>query len=265
VRAGERLEKASPTYDQRQVGLSVLTCRQGPVLVITIDRPEVRNAIDGAVAAALVSAYGELDNDPELRAGVVTGAGDAFSSGMDLREFATSATPLDDRFLSDPPSKPVVAAVEGFALAAGFELVLSCDLVVAARGARFGLPEVTRGLVASGGGVLRLVERCPYAVALELALTGEPVTAERAEALGLVNSLVEPGNALEAAIALAQRIARNAPLAVVAAKRLVREARGAAINWERQREIGASVLASADALEGARAFAERRPARWSGS
>jgi enoyl-CoA hydratase len=245
--------------------------RRGAVQVITIDRPEARNALDAAVARGIADAVDELDGSAELRAGVLTGAGGTFSAGMDLKAFLRGETPvIDGRGLCGitmaPPRKPLVAAVEGWALAGGFELVLACDLVVAGRTARFGVPEVQRSLVAAAGGALLLAQRIPRAVALEMLLTGEPVDADRAAAVGLVNRVVDAGAALDAAVDLADAIAANGPLAVAATKQIVLAAPGwpEAERWARQDALTRPVFESEDALEGAAAFAERRPPRWRG-
>ena len=250
----------------------VLVERRGAVLVVTINRPEVRNALDRAVARRIADAADELDASDDLGAAVLTGAGGVFSAGMDLKayhlrgEFPT----VEGRGLCGisrtPPAKPLIAAVEGWALAGGFELVLACDLVVAGRTARFGLPEVRRSLVATGGGAALLPRRIPRALALEMVLTGDPVDAERAHAMGLVNHVTDEGGALERAVALAERITANGPLAVAASKRVVRESPDWALAeiWDRQAEITAHVFASADAAEGAAAFAQKRDAVWGG-
>jgi len=247
------------------------TAVHGAVLVITIARPGQRNAVNRAVADGIAAAVDHLDGDDDLRAGVLTGAGGYFCAGMDLKAFATGERPhVPGRgfagLVERPPRKPLVAAVEGFALAGGMELALACDLVVAARGARFGLPEVTRGLVPAAGGLLRLPARVPRGAALELVLTGAPVSSERAYELGLVTRLTEPGTALDEALALAATIAANAPLATVAAKAILDQAPGwpADEAWARQRAIADPVIGSDDAGEGARAFAQKRPARWQG-
>jgi enoyl-CoA hydratase len=249
----------------------VLVERLDAVLVITINRPEARNAINGSVSRAICAAIDELEADRELRVGVLTGAGPAFSAGMDLKAFLTGDLPdIPGRGMggitTTPPVKPLVAAVEGWALAGGLELMLACDLVVAGRSARFGLPEVKRSLVPDGGGALRLPRRIPYAAALEMLLTGDPIDAERAAALGLINQIVDDGEARDAAVALASRIAANGPLAVVATKRIARRS-GA---WDEteafalQEEISRPVYESADAREGASAFAEKREPEWRG-
>jgi enoyl-CoA hydratase len=250
---------------------AVLTERRGSVLVITLNRPEARNAVDAALARGLGRALETLDADDGLAVGVLTGAGQAFSSGMDLKAFVSGERPVyGDRgfagIVERPPLKPLIAAVEGFALAGGCEIALACDLIVSARDARFGIPEVKRSLVAAGGALLRLPQRLPFAVAMELALTGEPIGAERAHALGLVNALAEPGGALDAALSLAEGIAANGPLAVEATKRIMTEAPGwpEAELWQRQRELAAPVFGSEDAREGAQAFAEKRAPVWAG-
>jgi enoyl-CoA hydratase len=245
--------------------------RDGCVLTVTINRPDQRNAMTRAVAEVIAEAMDELDSTPELRVGVLTGAGGVFCAGMDLKAFRAGERPtvpgrgfggLTER----PPLKPLIAAVEGWALGGGFEMVLACDLVVAGRGAKFGLPEVKRGLAARGGGLLRLPARVPRNVALELALTGASLEASRASGFGLVNKLVEDGTALAEATVLAKEIGANAPLSVVASKRVVVEA----AMWPpdqgfvRQRGFLDPVFASADAQEGAAAFAERRPPEWRG-
>jgi enoyl-CoA hydratase len=245
----------------------VLTERRDRVLLITLNRPESRNAINTELAEGLVRAIDELDGDDGLTVGVLTGAGSGFCSGMDLKAFAAGQPPKGFMsFLENGSAKPLIAAIERFAVAGGLEMALTCDLVVAAGGARLGIPEVSVGLFAAGGGLLRLPDRLPYGVAMEMALTGDPITAEQAYEHGLVNRLAEPGHAVDDALALAQRIAMNAPLAVRASKRLVRDSRGRseAEFWELQRPHIAPVFRSDDAKEGPRAFAEKRPAVWAG-
>jgi enoyl-CoA hydratase len=243
----------------------------GDVLVVTIDRPEARNAVNLAVAEGIAAAMDTLDGDASLRAGILTGAGGTFSAGMDLKAFVAGERPfVGDRGFAGitqrPPRKPLIAAVEGWALAGGFEIALACDLIVASREARFGIPEVKRGLVAAAGALLRLPRRIPYHLAMELALTGEPIGAERASALGIVSRLTEPGAALDGARELAALIARNGPLAIDASKRIVSSAAewGEAEGWQRQGEISGPVFASEDAREGATAFAEKRDPVWKG-
>jgi enoyl-CoA hydratase len=250
---------------------AVLAERRGNVLVITLNRPDARNAVNAALAEGVAHALDELDGDDGLAVGVVTGAGKGFSSGMDLKAFVAGERPYyGDRgfagIVQRPPDKPLIAAVEGFAVAGGCEIALACDLIVAARGARFGIPEVKRSLVAAAGALLRLPGRIPAGVAMELALTGDPIDAERGHELGLVNALTDPGGALEGALELAGRIAANGPLALRATKRILTESAGwpAAELWERQGEISGPVFTSEDAREGAVAFAEKRDPVWKG-
>ncbi len=250
---------------------AVLTERLDRVLLITLNRPEARNAVDLALAQGIADALDRLDDDPSLAAGVLTGAGRGFCAGMDLKAFARGERPsVGDRgfagIVRRAARKPLIAAVEGFAVAGGFEIALACDLIVAARGAILGVPEVKRSLVASGGALLRLPRRMPYHLAMELALTGEPLAAEQLHALGVVNRLAEPGAAVAAALELAERIAANGPLALTATKRIVEAGQdwSQADMWDRQAEIADPVFASADAVEGARAFTERRPPVWRG-
>ena len=252
--------------------MSVSVHQEGAILVVTIDRPERRNAIDRATSEAIAAAIDRLDAEPDLRVGVLAGAGGNFSAGMDLKAFLRGErVELEGRGLAGlverPPEKPLIAAVEGFALAGGFEIALACDMIVASREARFGLPEVKRGLIAGSGGLLRLPERMPRGIAMELVLTGRTFGAEEAEGWGLVNRLAEPGTALETALKLALEIAENAPLSVAASKRIVSEAPlwPADERWDRQRDILERVVASDDAREGAAAFAEKREPVWSGS
>jgi enoyl-CoA hydratase len=249
----------------------VLVDVDGGVAVITINRPKARNAINGAVARGVAAALDELEERRDVSAYVLTGAGGTFSSGMDLKGFLTGDFPVIEGrgfggLVEAPPKKPLIAAVEGYALAGGFEVALSCDLIVAARDARFGIPEVKRGLAAAAGGLFRLPKRISYHLAMELALTGEPIGAERAFEIGIVNRLAEPGGALEAARELAGIIARNGPLAVAASKQVVQRAGDWTEEeaWARQGEITGPVFGSEDAQEGARAFAEKREPEWKG-
>ncbi len=249
----------------------VLTERRGRVLLITINRPDQRNAVNAAVAAGIGGALDELDADPGLSVGVLFGAGKGFCSGMDLKAFVTGERPFVEGrgfagITQRSADKPLIAAVEGFALAGGLEVALACDLIVAARGARLGIPEVKRSLVAAGGGLLRLPRALPRNVAMEMALTGDPIEAERAQELGLVNRLTEPGEALTAALELADTIAANGPLALAATKRILLESPDwpDAEFFERQRPIYDQVFGSEDAREGATAFAERRAPVWQG-
>lgn len=251
---------------------SVLTAFDSGIAVFTINRPEARNAVDLEVAEALAAAVDEFESRPDLVVGILTGAGDNFCAGMDLKAFARGEKPsLPGRgfagIAEQPPTKPLIAAVEGWALAGGCELALSADLVVAAEGARFGIPEVKRGLVAAGGGLLRLPKVLPYQTAMELALTGDPMTAEQAHARGLVNVVTAPGGALEGARRLASRIAANGPLAVRVTKQVLSMAAGYTDGcaFEAQRALTTPVFTSADAREGAVAFAEKRAPVWVGA
>ena len=250
---------------------AVIVEQRDAVLLITLNRPDARNAVNGAVAEGIGRALDRLDSEEGLSLGVITGAGKGFSAGMDLKAFVTGERPYYGErgfagIVQKPPQKPLIAAIEGFAVAGGFEIALACDLIVAARGARLGIPEVKRSLVAAGGALLRLPRRIPYHLAMELALTGDPIDAERAHAIGLVNRLSEPGGALDAALELAAAIAKNGPLALAASKRIIVESPTwpAEEQWHRQGEISGPVFASEDAREGAQAFAEKRDPVWKG-
>jgi enoyl-CoA hydratase len=247
----------------------VIVSEADGVLEITLNRPEVRNAVNQELSDAVASALDRLDEDDGLRIGIVTGAGGVFCSGMDLKAFVTGGIPwAKDRGFAGmtyrASRKPLIAAVEGYALAGGFEVALACDLIVSGRNAQFGIPEVKRGLLAAGGALVRLPKRIPYHLAMELALTGEPITAERAAELGIVNRLAEPGEALAGARELAGSVVANAPLAVAASKAIMQRAIEwtEEESWTRQEEIGGPVNASEDAKEGAMAFAEKRPPVW---
>lgn len=249
----------------------VLIERDGGILVITLNRPQAKNAVNRALAEGLAAALDELDGDDALTVGVVTGAGGSFSAGMDLKAFLQGEFPtVKGRgfggITEAPPTKPLIAAVEGFALAGGFEIVLSCDLVVAATNAKFGIPETKVGLLAGAGGLIRLPQRIPVNIAMEAALTGEFFSAEDARSWGLVNKLTEPGEALAAAKELAAKVAANGPLGVVESKRIIREAAywPADELWSRQQQAMGPVFASEDAKEGAAAFAEKRKPVWQG-
>ncbi|MFI9754127.1 crotonase/enoyl-CoA hydratase family protein [Streptomyces collinus] len=249
----------------------VRTERIGSTLLITLDRPEARNAVNAATATELAAALDELEADPALRVGVLTGEGGTFSAGMDLKAALRGESPdVGGRgfggLTESRPDKPLIAAVEGFAMGGGFELALACDLIVAAEDARFGLPEVKRGLIAAGGGVIRLPERVPHHLAMEFLLTGEPVDGRRAGELGLANRVTGKGQAVAEALRLAERVAENAPLALAAVKRVVRVAEGASEEeaFAFQRGEMKTLMASDDVREGMTAFAERRPARWTG-
>lgn len=245
----------------------VLEIVDDAVLLITINRPAARNSIDGAVASGLLKAVERLDADPALRVGVITGAGGFFSSGMDLKAFEEHGLPVDLKpFLFRVGQKPTIAAVERFALAGGLEIALTCDMVVAAEGSRFGVPEVAVGLFAAGGALCRLPRRLPLSIALEMALTAQPISAEHAQTHGLVNRVVPAGEALAAAIDLARTIARNAPAALEATRQLMYQSLDLdeSAFWERQQPLIDIVFVSDDAKEGPRAFAEKRSPIWTG-
>lgn len=250
---------------------AVLTERRDGVLLITLNRPDARNAVNAALAQGVAEALDELDGDSELQVGILTGAGRGFSAGMDLKAFLAGESPwVDGRgfagIVQGPPRTPLIAAIEGFAVAGGLEVALACDLIVAARGARLGIPEVKRSLVAAGGALLRLPRRIPYHLAMELALTGDAIDAERGAELGLINRLADEGGALDAALELAAAIAANGPLALEATKRILVESSSWSDEeaWQRQGEIAGPVFGSEDAHEGATAYAEKRDPVWKG-
>jgi enoyl-CoA hydratase len=245
--------------------------RREHIALVTLNRPEARNAISPEVSHAMAAVLDEIESDAELRAVVVTGRGEVFSAGADLKVVAAGKANDIARgkggfagIVTRDFPKPIIAAVNGPALAGGFEIVLSCDLVVAAETARFGIPEVKRGLMAAAGGLIRLPKRVPLAVALELAMTGDPIDADRALQLGLVNRVVPAGRVLDEAINLANRIGENSPIAVRNSRRLVREAAelSEADGWTRTLELMMPVFESGDAVEGATAFAEKRQPVW---
>jgi len=250
---------------------AVLTEVDDGIAVITINRPEARNAVNGEVARGIAAAVEEFDGSGDVRVLILTGAGGTFSAGMDLKGFLAGDSPVVEGrgfagIAERPPAKPVIAAVEGYALAGGFEIALSCDMIVASEAAKFGLPEVRRGLVAGAGGLLRLPRRVPYHLAMEIALTGEHFTAERLWQAGLVAAMVGAGEALAGARELAARVAKGAPLALAASKRVIVES----ADWDsgeafaRQGEVIRPVFVSADAMEGAAAFTEKRAPVWRG-
>lgn len=249
----------------------VLVEQRDRLLIITINRPEAKNAVNAEVSQGLADAMDRLDGDAGLSVAVLTGAGGSFSAGMDLKAFSRGeSVVIKGRgmgFTERPPAKPLIAAVEGYCLAGGCELALATDLIVASKESSFGIPETKRGLVAAGGGLLRLPQRIPYAIAMELALTGDQLSAVRAHELGLVNVLAEPGKALDAAIELAEKITVNGPLAVAATKKIIVDSRGWSPEemWRKQAAIYMPVFASNDAKEGAIAFAEKRAPKWTGS
>lgn len=244
----------------------------GRVLVLTMNRPEARNAMSMGLAHEISDALGMLDARDDLSVGVITGAGGTFCAGMDLKGFARGELPVVEGkgfagLVKAPPRKPLVAAVEGYALAGGFEIVLACDLVVASRGATFGLPEVKRGLTAAAGGLLRLQHRIPHHLAMDLVLTGRFWPATEAADVHLVNRLADPGKALAVALELAEEVARNAPLALAASKRVLVESSDwpLAEKFDRQEAYVDPVRKSADAKEGAAAFVEKRTPAWTGA
>jgi enoyl-CoA hydratase/carnithine racemase len=251
----------------------VLVCeRRGHVLVARLNRPEARNALNPALMEGIGAAVIDAESDPDIRVVVITGTGDrAFCAGLDLRSFSEGEEMGGDeqamaaftRLLGGEVSVPVVGAANATAVAGGFELLLGCDVIVASSEARFGLPEVKRGLFPGSPGTLLLGTRIPLSVALELTLTGDSIDAARAHALGLVNAVVAPENVLATALDYAERIAANGPLGVAAVKELVRlGVKDAARAAERLGELQPQVFASEDAQEGARAFIERRPPTW---
>src|SRR3954464_1189585 len=250
---------------------AILTEERDGILIITINRPGARNSVNADVANGMAAALDRLDAEDNLRVGIVTGAGGYFSAGMDLKAFMQGQSPYADErgfagITQRASRKPLIAAVDGFALAGGFEIALSCDLIVASREARFGIPEVKRSLVAAAGALLRLPKRIPYHLAMELALTGEPISAERAHEIGIVNRLAEPGTALDTALELASQIVKNAPLALIASKQILQNAVdwSEEEGWAKQGEISGPVFTSEDAREGATAFAEKREPVWKG-
>ena len=247
---------------------AVLVERRGRLMIITLNRPQAMNAINGELSHGLWNAVQELNNDSELTAGVITGKGRAFCAGMDLKAFARDEDigPLGD-FIRAGSEKPLIGAIEGFALAGGCGIALTCDLLVASKGSKIGIREVKVGLFAAAGGVFRLPSRVGYAKAMEMAITGDPITAEEATDAGMITTLTEPGEALDAAIALAERVTVNAPLAVAASKKLIRAAGQSydeAELWEMQIPLQRDVFKSADAKEGPKAFAEKRSPNWTG-
>jgi enoyl-CoA hydratase/carnithine racemase len=252
----------------------LLRSRHGRIEVLRLNRERARNAIDGPTSLALGQALEELADDDDVWVVILTGTGDkAFSAGMDLKAFVSgqagdimSAEHGFANVARRKFAKPIIAAVNGVALAGGLEIVLSCDLVVAAEHARFGIPEVKRGLVAAGGGLLRLHRRLPYHLAMELALTGEMIDAARAAELGFVNRVVPADQLMDAAIELAEKVCENAPLSVRTSKEIIKRSIGLTEEeaWELNTELIVPIFTSADAMEGASAFAEKRPPNWQG-
>ncbi|MBX7495285.1 crotonase/enoyl-CoA hydratase family protein [Qipengyuania sp. 6B39] len=248
----------------------VLTSVEDGILVVTINRPEAKNAMTKAAAEGIAAAMDRLDAEDDLRVGILTGAGGTFCSGMDLKGFLRGESPVVEGrgfggVVQAPPKKPLIAAVDGYALAGGLELMIACDLVVANSGAKFGIPEVKRGLVAAAGGVMMLPDQIPERIAMELALTGDFIDAARAYELGLINRVTD-GSALDGAKELAASIVANGPLAVRVSKAIVKESRGWPMDerYKRQSELIGPVFVSEDAREGAAAFAEKRKPNWKG-
>ena len=248
----------------------VLTDVKDGVLIVTINRPEAKNAMTKAAAEGIAAAMDRLDAEDDLRVGILTGAGGTFCSGMDLKGFLRGESPsIEGRgfggVVQAPPKKPLIAAVEGYALAGGLELMIACDLVVAHKDAKFGIPEVKRGLVAAAGGVMMLPDQIPERVAMELALTGDFIGSQRAYELGLINRISD-GDALSGAMELAASIAANGPLAVKVSKQIVKESRGWTMDerYDKQAQLIGPVFVSEDAREGAAAFAEKRKPNWKG-
>ena len=240
------------------------------ILIVTINRPEAKNAMNKAAAEGIAAAMDRLDADDDLRVAILTGAGGTFCSGMDLKGFLRGESPsIEGRgfggITQQGPSKPLIAAVEGYALAGGMELMISCDLVVANKDAKFGIPEAKRGLAAAAGGLMKLPDLIPPKIAMELALTGDFIDATRAYELGLVNRVVE-GSALDAAKELAAKINENGPLAVRVSKQIVDQSRGWSLEerWDEQAKLLPKVFMSEDVREGAAAFAEKRKPNWKG-
>jgi enoyl-CoA hydratase len=250
---------------------AVLVEVEDGIMTVTLNRPKARNAVNRALAEGVAAAMDELDSNDSIRVAILTGSQGTFCSGMDLKAFVTGENPsvkgrgfagLTEKL----PRKPLIAAVEGYALAGGFELAISCDLVVAATDAKFGIPEVKRGLAAAAGGLMRLPRQMPSRIAMELALTGEFISSERAYSLGLINQIVEPGTALDAAKVLAAKISANGPLAVTISKQVVLESEdwNTTEMWDKQQALVMPVFVSEDAIEGATAFAEKRAPNWKG-
>ncbi len=249
----------------------VLVSVEDGVMLITLNRPKAKNSVNLAVAKGVAAAMDELDSNDSIRCAIITGADNTFCAGMDLKAFVTGEMPVIPcrgfaGLVEAPPKKPLIAAVEGYALAGGFEIAITCDLVVAASNAKFGIPEVKRGLAAAAGGLMRLPRQIPSRIAKEMALTGEFIDAARGYELGLINRVVEPGSALEGAKAMAKLIAANGPLAVIKSKQVIDESQ----DWSnenmytKQTEVVNAVFTSHDAIEGATAFAEKRAPNWQG-
>lgn len=250
---------------------AVLTEVRNGILIITLNRPEAKNAVNQELAEGVAAALDRLDGEADLRVGIITGAGGTFCSGMDLKGFLRGERPFVPGrgfagFTEAPPKKPLIAAVDGYALAGGFETAIACDLIVANKDAKFGIPEVKRGLAAAAGGLMRLPRQVSPRIAMEMALTGDFMSAQRGYEIGLINRLTD-GVALDAALELAAAITANGPLAVAASKQVMVQSRewAEADMWKKQQEIVGAVFTSSDAREGAAAFAEKRAPNWTGT
>ncbi len=249
----------------------VLVEVQDGIMLITLNRPKAKNAVNLAVAKGIAAAMDRLDSSDDIQVAILTGAEGTFCSGMDLKAFVTGELPMIEGrgfagFIEALPKKPLIAAIEGYALAGGFELALACDLVVAADNSKFGIPEVKRGLIAGAGGLMRLPRQIPARVAMELGLTGDFISSQRAYELGLINRVVEAGTAVEAAKALAKTISANGPLAVMKTKEVVIKSQDWSLDtmFDEQQKVADAVFSSEDAIEGATAFAEKRAPNWKG-
>ncbi len=241
------------------------------IMTVTLNRPKAKNAANRALAEGVAAAMDELDSNDAISVAIITGAGGTFCAGMDLKAFVSGEMPtVEGRGFAGlteaTPRKPLIAAVEGYALAGGLELAISCDLIVTADNAKFGIPEVKRGLAAAAGGLMKLPRQIPPRLAMEMALTGDFISAERAAEMGLVNEVVPAGTALEAAKALAGRIVANGPLAVAISKQVILESGdwSSTEMWAKQQELVMPVFGSEDAIEGSVAFAEKRAPNWKG-
>lgn len=241
------------------------------IMTVTLNRPKAKNAANRAVAEGVAAAMDELDSNDSIHVAILTGAGGTFCAGMDLKAFVSGEMPMVEGrgfagLTESTPRKPLIGAIEGYALAGGLELAISCDLLVTADDAKFGIPEVKRGLAAAAGGLIRLPRQIPSRLAMELAITGDFISAERAYEIGLVNQVVPSGTALEAARALAARIVANGPLAVAISKQVIQESASWSEDemWQKQQDIVMPVFGSEDAMEGSIAFAEKRAPNWKG-
>ncbi|MBA6412609.1 crotonase/enoyl-CoA hydratase family protein [Parahaliea sp. F7430] len=241
------------------------------IMTITLNRPKAKNAANKAMADGVAAALDELDSNDEILVAIITGSGGTFCAGMDLKAFVSGELPIvEGRGLlgltERSPRKPIIAAVEGYALAGGLEVAISCDLIVSADNAQYGIPEAKRGLAAAAGGLMKLPQQIPPRLAMELALTGDPIDAARALECGLINRIVPAGEALQAARELAATISANGPLAVAVSKQVIQESADWSQQemWQKQQELVMPIFSSADAIEGATAFAEKRKPQWTG-